>query len=153
MTIAVVQAGLPKRLVGVATSQVTFWRSLGGTIGVAVLGSILANRLPAAINTRVAALHLPPQFKTASASAQALFDPVHLAQLRASLPPAAVPAFDQVVAASRAALAATLHDLFLLAAAVAVIAVVASVFLREVPLAGRSASMESAQEEEFEPAA
>jgi EmrB/QacA subfamily drug resistance transporter len=153
MTIAVVQAGLPKRLVGVATSQVTFWRSLGGTIGVAVLGSILANRLPGAINTRVAALHLPPQFKTAAASAQALFDPVHLAQLRASLPPAAVPAFDQVVAASRAALAATLHDLFLLAAGVAVIAVVGSVFLREVPLAGRSASIESAQEKEFEPAA
>jgi MFS family permease len=153
MTIAVVQAGLPKRLVGVATSQVTFWRSLGGTIGVAVLGSILANRLPGAINTRVAALHLPPQFKTAAASAQALFDPVHLAQLRASLPPAAVPAFDQVVAARRAARAATLHDRFLLAAGVAVIAVVASVFLREVPLAGRSASMESAQEKEFEPAA
>jgi hypothetical protein len=65
-----------------------------------------------------------------------------------------VPAFDQVVAAGRAALAATLHDLFLLAAGVAVLALVASVFLREVPLAGRgSASIESAQEEEVESAA
>jgi EmrB/QacA subfamily drug resistance transporter len=154
MTIAVVQAGLPQRLVGVATSQVTFWRSLGGTIGVAVLGSILANRLPVAVATRVAALHLPPQFNQAAGSAQAMFDPARLAQVRASLPAAAAPAFDQVVAASRAALAATLHDLFLLAASVAVVALVASVFLREVPLARRgSASMEITQEAEVEAAA
>ena len=33
LTIAVVQAGLPRHLVGVATSQVNFWRSLGGVIG------------------------------------------------------------------------------------------------------------------------
>jgi MFS family permease len=46
LTLVVVQAGLPHQLVGVATSQITFWRSLGGTIGTAVLGSILTNHLP-----------------------------------------------------------------------------------------------------------
>src|SRR5260370_10776266 len=47
LTLVVVQAGLPHQLVGVATSQITFWRSLGGTIGTAVLGAILTNHLPA----------------------------------------------------------------------------------------------------------
>jgi len=46
LTFVVVQAGLPHHLIGVGTSQVTFWRSLGGTIGTAILGSILVNRLP-----------------------------------------------------------------------------------------------------------
>ncbi|HEX6547713.1 MAG TPA: MDR family MFS transporter [Candidatus Dormibacteraeota bacterium] len=88
LTIAVVQAGLPHQLIGVATSQVNFWRSLGGAIGTAILGSVLANRLP-----------MPP---------------------------------------SRTGLALALNDVFLLAAAVAVVALLATLFLREVPL-GRSA--------------
>jgi EmrB/QacA subfamily drug resistance transporter len=88
LTLVVVQAGLPHQLVGVATSQITFWRSLGGTIGTAVLGAILTNNLP-------------------------------------SQP-------------SRVALAGTLHDLFLIAALVAVVSLVVSVFLREVPLTQES---------------
>ena len=48
LTFVVIQAGLPRELIGVGTSQLTFWRSLGGTIGTAVLGSILTNRLPTA---------------------------------------------------------------------------------------------------------
>jgi EmrB/QacA subfamily drug resistance transporter len=94
LTLVVVQAGLPHQLVGVATSQITFWRSLGGTIGTAVLGAILTNRLP-------------------------------------SRP-------------TRYDLAGTLHDLFLLAALVAVVSLIVSVFLREVPLTKESdASMEA----------
>ena len=137
LTIAVVQAGLPQRLVGVATSQVTFWRSLGGTVGVAVLGSLLANRLPGAVQSRVDALRLPPDLSLGTQSGgspQTLFDPARLAHIKASLPAQALPVFDQVVVATRAALAATLHDLFLFAAVIAVVALVATVFLREVPL-------------------
>jgi len=88
LTIAVVQAGLPRHLVGVATSQVNFWRSLGGVIGTAVLGSILVNRLPAQ--------------------------------------------------ESPMGLADALHDVFVVAAIIATVALLATIFLREVPL-GRSA--------------
>jgi EmrB/QacA subfamily drug resistance transporter len=146
LTFAAVQSALPRELLGVASSQVQFWRNLGGTIGTAVLGSILAKRLPDAIATQIGALHLPAQFKLpastgGSSSPQALFDPSHLATLRASVPPQAAPLFDGVIGATRAALASTLHELFLIAAAIVVVALVASVFLREVPLrsAGRGA--------------
>ena len=94
LTIAVVQAGLPHQLVGVATSQITFWRSLGGSIGTAILGSILTNRLP-----------------------------VH---------------------PTRLGLATTLDDLFLIAAVVAIVSLIASVFLREVVLARRAESFPEA---------
>src|SRR5437016_2710753 len=96
LTFIVIQAGLPHRLIGVGTSQLTFWPSLGGTIGTAIRGSILVNRLP-----------VPP---------------------------------------SRIGLAVTLHDLFVVAAVVAAVAVIASVFLREVPLMQQAESVPEAIE-------
>jgi EmrB/QacA subfamily drug resistance transporter len=137
VTFAAVQSALPREVIGVATSQVQFWRNLGGTVGTAVLGSVLARQLPVAIQEQIRALHLPAQFQLPSGlgtSPQSLFDPAHLAQLKASLPPQAAPVFDQVIVATRIALADTLHSLFLYAAAILVVALVASVFLREVPI-------------------
>jgi EmrB/QacA subfamily drug resistance transporter len=138
LTIAVVQAGLPHHLVGVGTSQVNFWRSLGGTMAVAILGSILSNRLPGAVQSKIA--ELPPSPRLAAIGAhggggtQALLDPARLAHARALLPPDLGSTFDQLVGAARLGLAGTLHDLFLIAALVAGVALIASVFLREVPL-------------------
>jgi len=144
LTMVAVQSALPRELLGVATSQVQFWRNLGGTIGAAVLGSVLANRLPVAIGEQITRLNLPPQIQLpggSSSSPQALFDPANLAHMRASLPAQAGPLFDQVIGATRVALADTLHELFLIGAAIMVIALVATLFLREVPLtsSGRGA--------------
>jgi EmrB/QacA subfamily drug resistance transporter len=96
LTLVVIQAGLPHQFIGVGTSQLTFWRSLGGTLGTSILGSILTNRLP--------------------------------------------------IPFSRLGLANTLHDLFLVAAAVAAVSVIASLFLREVPLTREAESMPAAIE-------
>ncbi|MDQ6772690.1 MAG: MFS transporter [Candidatus Dormibacteraeota bacterium] len=147
LTINVVQNGLPRRYLGVATSQVQFWRNLGGTVGSAILGSVLARRLPGAIQTQVATLHLPPQVKLpvggGGSSPQALFDKAHLAAERAQLPAPVQPIFDQVILATRAGLAATLRDIFLVAAGVVVVALVASLFLREVPLRSQGSRSDS----------
>lgn len=43
----VVQNGVPSRHLGAATSAAQFFRSIGGTIGVSVMGAVLAARLPA----------------------------------------------------------------------------------------------------------
>src|SRR5256886_13202296 len=56
-----VQSALPRNFLGVASSQVQFWRQIGGTIGTAGLGSLLAQRLPVHIHGQVASLHLPSQ--------------------------------------------------------------------------------------------
>jgi EmrB/QacA subfamily drug resistance transporter len=42
----VVQNGVPSRHLGAATSAAQFFRSIGGTIGVSVMGAILSARLP-----------------------------------------------------------------------------------------------------------
>lgn len=124
-----VQTALPREFLGVASSQIQFWRNLGGTVGSAILGAVLANRLLSYLSERVAALHLPPSIGHLPASgANTILDPVQLAKL----PPA-------VVTAIRLALADTLHDIYVFAGAVLLVALVATVFMKEVPLTGARA--------------
>jgi hypothetical protein len=109
---------------------VQFWRSVGGTIGIAVLGAMLSHRLPERVSAEVAALQLPPQ----SDGAQALFDPAAIALARASLTGQALAAFESVLGAVRSALALTLGEIFLFAATAVAIGIVFSLFLDEVPI-------------------
>jgi EmrB/QacA subfamily drug resistance transporter len=136
------QSALPREYLGVASSQIQFWRNIGGTIGVAILGAVVSHQLPERIRTQVASLNVPSEL-TASlpsgGSAQAIFDPMRIAATRASLPPQAQPLFDQVLDAIRTALALSLHDVFIYAAAVVSIAIVVSLFLKEVPIKGHAA--------------
>jgi predicted MFS family arabinose efflux permease len=121
-----VQVALPRQFMGVASSQIQFWRNLGGTVGSAILGAVLANRLPDYLTTRTAALHLPPQVIASlpkTGSANAILDPTLLAKLPAAF-----------VQAIRLALSDTLHDIYIFAGAILVIALVSTVFLKEVPL-------------------
>jgi hypothetical protein len=109
----------------------------------AVFGSILANRLPGAIQSEVARVKLPagaPAPSFSGGSAQTLFDPAHLAALRAQVPVQLLPLFDQLLGAVRLALAHTLSEIFLLACAVSSVALVASLLLREVPLRQQAAA-------------
>jgi EmrB/QacA subfamily drug resistance transporter len=123
-----VQVALPREYLGVASSQIQFWRNLGGTVGSAILGAVLANRLPDYLKTRVADLNLPAQVVQSlpkGGSANSILDP----GLLAKLPPAFVHAI-------RLALSDTLHDIYLFAGLILVVALISTVFLREVPLGG-----------------
>src|SRR5437762_3515141 len=121
-----VQTALPRQFMGVASSQIQFWRNLGGTVGSAILGAVLSNRLPDYLTTRIADLHLPPLAGgVPSGGANAILDPTLLAKL----PPA-------VVGAIRFALSDTLHDIYLFAGGILFLALIATFFMREVPLTG-----------------
>ncbi|HXO58212.1 MAG TPA: MDR family MFS transporter [Candidatus Acidoferrum sp.] len=138
-----VQSALPQRYLGVGTSQIQFWRNVGGTVSSAVLGSILAQRLPGAIASEIAKVHLPAAFlnvlgKSANNPNQ-LLDPAQIAANRAKLSPQLAPLYDQAIHAVRQAMALTLHDLFLIAIALSAIALVASLFMPDVPLRSRIA--------------
>src|SRR5204863_10174361 len=106
-----VQSALPMRYLGVGTSQFQFWRNVGGTVSSAVLGSILAQRLPGAIADQVAKVNLPPAFTNVMGSSasdpNAMLDPAKIAAAQATLPPQLAPLFDQAMHAVRDALAPT----------------------------------------------
>ena len=111
--VLVAQNAVDFRQIGVATSGSTLFRQIGGSIGVALFGTIFANRLHVELAARLPAHAVIP--KT-----------VNPAVVR-HLPPAARHAFED-------AFAAALHPVFIVAAAVSLLAFALTWLLREVPL-------------------
>jgi EmrB/QacA subfamily drug resistance transporter len=128
------QSAVDQRYLGVVSSQIQFWRNIGSTVGVAILGAVLSHEL-----TQKIVASIPPQLAgalPANGNAQAIFDPAVMQRI----PP-------PVLVAIRSALASSLHDIFLIAAAVAALSVVLSLFLQEVPLRGRTSPVRRSEAE------
>ncbi len=136
------QNAVPYTMLGITTSLNTFARSVGGTIGVAILGSFLTRRL----NDELAA-GLPPEVADAAPTPllaslrnpRLLLDDGALARVRdegfgATFGADAPRLFEAALASMRDALATSITDVFLIAAAVMAFAVVISLFIREIPL-------------------
>ena len=134
------QSAVEKKFLGVVSSNLQFFRNMGGTLATAIFGSILANRLGPNIQAQLDQLNLPPQFKAnfklpkGAGGAPQIFNTAHLAQQRASLPPTFRPFFDQAIVAVKAGLAATMHEVFLIALVAVLITVVITLFMPSVPL-------------------
>ncbi len=125
-----VQNVVPARELGAASSNVAFFRTMGGAIGVSALGALLGNK--------IAAL-LPERLADAGLSVASLGG--HSGQLpEIRLLPAAV---RTVVESSYAD---GIAEVFLVAAPIALIALVAVAFLKEVPLSTRTAAQQLVDE-------
>ena len=142
-TIAI-QNSVSHRFMGVATSTAQFFRSVGGMLGLAVLGSVLTNRFSSNFmgsvspevetvltSERLSALSRNPQ-ELVNAEAQA-----GLQQVFADAGPQGVGLMEQLMEALRSSLSSAIADVFSISVVVVIIAIVATLFLKEVPLRGR----------------
>ena len=66
--ITAVQNAVSPREIGVATSSVAFFRSMGGTLGTAIFLSVLFNVLPGKISSAFATARTTPEFQAALAA-------------------------------------------------------------------------------------
>ncbi|MGY1782032.1 DHA2 family efflux MFS transporter permease subunit [Geodermatophilus sp. SYSU D01036] len=114
---------------GAASSAVAFFRSLGGTIGVSVLGAVLSNRV-----TDLITAGLPPE----AAAADSGSGSVGLASL-ADAPPA----IQELI---RVSYGDATGRIFLVSAVIAVVAVAAILLIREVALRTESGEERLARE-------
>ena len=120
------QNDVPARDLGATTSVLTFFRSLGGAIGVSALGAVLANRV-----STLTAEKLGP---AASGGGEAEVPDL------STLPPAVLRVIQDVYGEATA-------DLFLVGAPIAALALVAVVFVKEKPLATLSGDERLAREQ------
>ncbi|PPJ21845.1 MFS transporter [Nocardia nova] len=136
LIIAAQNAG-PRADMGVSTASATFFRQMGGTLGVAVFLTILFNLLPHKITDAFGGV-LPPGFDTGK-----------LDQLQANTSGiAALPA--QVRDPILIGFTESLHGVFYAAAGVALLACVVLLFMKEIPL--QDSSTPPAQPQRVEPA-
>ncbi len=155
----VVQNAFPIQRVGVVTAAVTFFRSIGGTLGAAVLGSVVNNqfhsKFPAEFTPKynqfveetipAAARGNVPSADTfltglSNLNPQILTSVEGIAQMKAQLIERGAPAafVDQLMGviteAMKPALFSGIQEAFLIAAIMLGLGLVATLFLREIPL-------------------
>ncbi|MFD7031773.1 MDR family MFS transporter [Streptomyces sp. NPDC059917] len=118
ITMLVAQNSVEMKDMGVASSSATLFRTLGGSFGVALMGSLFTSQVTQTMTDR-----LGPAAAAKSGSAQ--LDAAHLAQL----PSVVREAYQHAVAAGT-------HSAFLLGAGIALIGFIAAWFVKEVPLRG-----------------
>jgi EmrB/QacA subfamily drug resistance transporter len=136
----VVQNAFPFHQLGQVTASVQFFRSMGSTIGIAVLGTVLTNQYQGALQANLpAALKqaVPPGRLAALQNPQVLLAPGVEAIIRqafAAFGPQGLTLFDQLLHAIRISLAGAVTDIFVVTTGVMLLALIATLFLREVPL-------------------
>ncbi|SHI51393.1 drug resistance transporter, EmrB/QacA subfamily [Nocardiopsis flavescens] len=116
--VLVVQNSVPLSELGAASGAITFFRSLGGTIGVSVLGAVLANRVATNITEGLGAAGLDASGAAASGTGTLNLD--------------AMPPFVRDIVAD--AYGSATGDIFLVATGIAVLGVLVGVLLPRVRL-------------------
>jgi MFS family permease len=128
VVVTAVQNSVDRRNMGVATASVTFFRSMGGAIGTALLGAILNIRLKHHLSEIIGAAqgHVPPAaIKTNDVTAiQALPEPIKSWVLEA--------------------FTRSMDDVFLVGVPFMAVAFVIALTMREKPLRGRGQHSDSA---------
>ena len=107
---------------GTATSGVTYFRSIGGSFGASIFGTVLSNKL----NSNIAAAQRDGTLSKAFPLQRVLENPTIVQHVPPSQRPLLEP-FLHIYAVS-------LQTVYLVAAGIAVVAFVLSLFLREIPL-------------------
>ncbi|MFH0913946.1 MAG: MDR family MFS transporter [Chloroflexota bacterium] len=138
-TIAV-QNAVPYSFLGIATSSTAFFRSIGGSVGLAVFGSVMNNRfasefslsLPGAVKSAIP----PDQLSLLVHNPQLLFSPEAQSQFVAVFErlPQGGALLNQTVLALRQSLNTALSQVFLLGLVAVLLALAVHLFIQEIPL-------------------
>jgi EmrB/QacA subfamily drug resistance transporter len=135
-----VQNAVPHRVMGISTSTMQFLRLVGGTMGVAVMGSLINSTLASEL-----AANMPPRVR--ESAPPALLDQLRNPQFLLSpdqrgavqdafelLGPQGSALFDASILAVRTSLATAISEAFWVATFVTLASVFVALFLKEIPL-------------------
>src|SRR5438105_1958088 len=139
----VVQGAVSPRQIGTATSSLTLFQQIGGTVGLAITGTVFGSRLLEELPRQLAASSLPPQVVAGLSSSgggvlRQLTGVGDLGQaILASAPPDArgqlAPFIPEIVAAIHRAFSLATASTFVFGIGAAAVAAVVVLFLRETP--------------------
>jgi MFS family permease len=138
----VVQNVYPKKI-GEASSTLVFFRQLGGTIGLAAMGSVLVSSYVPAFHaalTETLRHFLPASILSAFDNPLILLSPDALSPIHADFAgfgSQGTAAFNMLLQAVKMGLAQSIHNVFVLSLMIILIGFIAVLFLKEIPLRKR----------------
>ena len=143
----VVQNAVPFSKLGVATSNLTFFRQIGGTVGLSIAGSVFGSQIVSLLPERLVANGVPQQFvDQLQAQGGGAFDLNNIvgvgtdlgASILANVPeqarPIVEPMIPKIVTSIYEAISFAIASVFWLGVVAAVVAFVAILVIRELPL-------------------
>ena len=120
----IVQNAVPYSKIGQASGALTFFRSIGGTVGLAIMGSIMnSTYYPAFLKALPPGVKqaLPPRVLSLFNTPEILLSPTTLAQMRqtfAQRGPQGLVLFNQIITAVKIGLVQGIHNVFILSTSV-----------------------------------
>ncbi|WP_078435450.1 MDR family MFS transporter [Metabacillus halosaccharovorans] len=151
-----VQNAVSHKYLGVATSAMQTFRQIGGTVGVAFLGSVMGNKMANELSstTQVENASTPPPEMAETMSQlqnpQVLMDSEKLESIQSELPAEMAPFFEQFIQVLKEALNTSLTTVFTVSAGIIGLAFIVTLFLKEIPLRTTNNDEEENQEVEVE---
>jgi EmrB/QacA subfamily drug resistance transporter len=133
----IVQNAFNRDMLGQVTSGITFFRSLGGSIGVAVIGAIVTNDFTSKLATSVPAALKPYVNRSALANLNGSGHAVNVASAFAHLGPEAKLLLGQLAINVKDSFVSSVTLSFTIGVFMMIAAMVVALFLREIPLRGR----------------
>jgi EmrB/QacA subfamily drug resistance transporter len=137
----VIQNAVPFRELGVATSNLTFFRQIGGSVALAFVGTIFAQSFTEDLIPQFRVSGVPEPLIQGFQQASGSFDVAQLTgvgnlaeTLAKVLPPAAQPFIPNIIEGIHGAFSLATAQTFWLGVIGAVLAVVAGLFIKEIPL-------------------
>ena len=158
----VVQSAVPPRQIGTATSSLTLFQQVGGSVGLAAAGTVFATRLIEELPRQLAASPVPPQVVAASPSSPAVLGQIvgvgNIGQaILAGVPAGArsqiEPFIPDIVAAVYRAFSLATASTFVFGIFAALFAAVMVAFLREAPMGAPATQPSRAATEDQRPRA
>ncbi|GAA2745090.1 MDR family MFS transporter [Kitasatospora cinereorecta] len=134
ITMLVAQNSVELKDMGVASSSATLFRTIGGSFGVALFGSLFTNRVTESMKA-------VPGFNAGGGEGSAQMSPAKLKELPAPL-----------LNAYQHGISNGMHTVFLWGAVISLVAVAAALFLREIPLRGGGQPGQAKPEQHLEAA-
>jgi len=139
-TIAV-QNAVPYSVMGIATSTTAFFRSIGGLLGMSVVGSVMNNRFAseftAGLSPQLQAVIPAGQSNQLVNNPQALFSSGAMEQLQAQFANFGAQGealLKELLSTLKDALSSSLSEVFLISFSIVAVAFVVNFFLKEIPL-------------------
>ncbi|RIW35138.1 DHA2 family efflux MFS transporter permease subunit [Bacillus salacetis] len=139
-----VQNAVQHQYLGVATAATQLFRQIGGTVGVAVMGTVMNSSMTSKMTDQLSSLENQPDMESIPAetaaqlqtlqSPQSLMDGEKLKEIQASLPPETQAFFGKMMEIVRESLSYSLTNVFLIGAVIMAAGFLITFFLREIPL-------------------
>jgi len=143
----VVQNAVPIRSLGVATSNLTFFRQIGGSVGLALLGTVFGNRLTEELPRQIVAAGVPQQAVSqflasgdSGGNASSLIEvgkdqaTTLLDKVPEAMRPLVEPIIPSIINGLHQAFSLAVSEVFLIGVGTTVAALIVSFAMRELPL-------------------